>query len=60
MLEKDKNLLMDEEELEEVSGGKNVQIMRVACQHCEGHFYANVMKSVVKCPYCRKDNHFAG
>ena len=60
MLENDKNLLLDEKELEEVSGGNKVQIMRVACQHCKQHFYANVMKSVVRCPCCREDNTFAG
>jgi hypothetical protein len=60
MLENDKNLLLDEEELVNVAGGTKKQIIRVACQFCKGPFYANIMKSVVKCPYCRKDNTFAG
>ncbi len=60
MLENDKNLLLNEEELEEVSGGKKIQPTRIACQHCHRNFYANMMKAKVKCPYCREDNVFAG
>ena len=62
MINKRISYKLNDEELSEVNGGtlKKSQLMRVACSNCGEVFEADVQKSSVICPSCKKPVTFSG
>ena len=64
-----KNAMIGEDELEQVSGGKestakNIiktsNIQQIICKYCKKPFYADVNKIQVTCTNCKKRNTLDG
>ena len=61
MTDNNKDLMINEEELESVTGGaQKIQMMTVACQFCGEAIRVNIRKSYAYCRFCKKKNTFAG
>ncbi|MBE5829019.1 MAG: hypothetical protein E7305_06110 [Butyrivibrio sp.] len=64
-----KNALLGEDELEQVSGGKEStakhiiktsNIQQIICKYCKQPFFADINKKQVTCTHCRKRNTLDG
>jgi len=51
---------LNDEELEMVWGGSDVQYMRIACPHCGNINNVNVRFGSYKCEYCNMSNMISG
>ena len=52
--------ILTKEELENVTGGAAMQAQKICCKKCGKPFYANILKTEIKCKYCGEINTFDG
>jgi bacteriocin-like protein len=61
MSDNNRDLELNDSELENVSGGaNNVQMEWVACQYCTKNMKVNILAPSAICPKCHRKNTFAG
>ncbi len=69
MNENMENIIVDEEALEQVSGGKGYaakhivktsNTQQIICKYCKQPFFADINKKQVTCTHCRKRNTLDG